>query len=477
MSSETERQVERSGVWVSAAVSIVGALDVIVLVVLMRFWVTPAQFGMATLAVSLFPALDCLADMGLSTAVIGRGTDDVDALSSVTWLNRLAVLGLVILVVLASPLLGRFHHEPRVGQVLALYGGKLALHSLSIVPLAVLRRDLRYRSVALIRIIANVGDVGGKLAFAAAGFPVHCFVAGQICQALLEVIALQFLHPFRPRRVLRVRLALPYLRFGAITSVSQMLFELYSNIDYQVVGRWFGETALGYYRVAYDLVLYCVHFVTGIVADVALPAFARLRAEPVATARQFLRFSQRTLLMTLPFVALILLAAEDLLAVFFPAYGAAAAAARVLCVVGSVRAVTLLAQPLLYGVGRPIVYLRYTAVVTVVLTVAFVAAAHLLGPWLNYLSVAWAWAVVYPLVSLFLIGHVLTLIALPAWSYLRRMAVTVALAGAAFTPAMAARLLTSGWERLPRLAVISLLLALAGVALLRRGKLEASAVP
>ena len=60
---------------------------------------------------------------------------------------------------------------------------------------------------------------------------------------------------WRPRFVLHIREALDWFAFGMKTSAHKILFQLYTNADYQVVGYYFGSVANGYYRLAYDVVL------------------------------------------------------------------------------------------------------------------------------------------------------------------------------------------------------------------------------
>ena len=45
------------------------------------------------------------------------------------------------------------------------------------------------------------------------------------------------------------------MTFGLKSSGSQILFYFYTNVDYPIVGAFFGPTALGIYRAAYEIVL------------------------------------------------------------------------------------------------------------------------------------------------------------------------------------------------------------------------------
>jgi O-antigen/teichoic acid export membrane protein len=161
------------------------------------------------------------------------------------------------------------------------------------------------------------------------------------------------------------------------------------------------------------------------VIDVAFPTFARLRNDPGALVAQFIQFTRLNLVAVVPFVVLILLVIPEFLRIFYsykwyPAeLEACAEAARILCLVGTLRALGFVAPPLLDGIGRPELTLRYMIVAAVAVPGAFLASAALLGDHLGMLSVAIAWAVGYPIAFVALSYLVGRTIDLPIRTYVR----------------------------------------------------------
>ncbi|MGN6106116.1 MAG: oligosaccharide flippase family protein [Kofleriaceae bacterium] len=395
---ELQGKVSRAIAWVGMASAAVALLDVIALGLLMGLWVTPEQLGIATLATTLFYFLDLSTEAGLSSVLIQREQLDDDTISSVFWLNVVVSSVLFGAMWVLGPLVGRIQGEPVVGAMLIAYASKLLYQNLYFVPWALLRRELRFKEISVVRTIANFGDVAGKIGFAAAGEPVWCFVAGPLIRIFITGVGLQIYRPWRPRLVFLRGHTREWLSFGAKTTSSQVLQHLYNNISYQIVGFFFGERALGTYRVAYELVLYPVNFVSNIVAQVAFPTFARLRADRAALAAQFLRFSRQNLATVLPILVVIVIGANDLLALFFPRITEGASATRILCLVGMLRAIDCLYLPLLDGLGLAGRNLLVAVVAAIVLTGCDLAFAALLGPELGFQAVAIGRIVGYPIV-------------------------------------------------------------------------------
>jgi O-antigen/teichoic acid export membrane protein len=169
--------------------------------------------------------------------------------------------------------------------------------------------------------------------------------------------------------------------------------------------------------------------------------------------KQLLQLTRLNLMVVLPFVGLILLVVPEFLRLFYSGgkwtageLALCADAARILCIVGVLRGLGLLGPPLLDGIGRPELTLRYMVSATLVVPVMFVIGALVLGDRLGFLSVAVAWAAGYPLAFAVLAYLVVRSIELPLGPYLRAaggifgccvggalagLAMSLALAGAA----------------------------------------------
>jgi O-antigen/teichoic acid export membrane protein len=358
--------------------------------------------------------------MGLMSAVIHRDDHDRDTISTVFWLNLAMALALLGLLAVAAPALGRLHGHPVVATMLLAYGGKLVFQNVYAIPTALLRRELRFKELSVIRVVANVAEFGGKVGFAAAGFSVWAFVLGPLARVVVTGVGIQLRRPWRPTFALRLDKAKEYVRYGWQTSASDILFHFYTNVDYQIVGYFFGTAANGLYRAAHQLVLEPVRFLSNVVVEIAFPVFSRLRDQRAQLVEQFLAFARLNLLVILPFTAIVLLVPTEALQVFIGSeWTGAATAARILCFVAILRVLSFPVPPLLNGMGFPSLTLLYMAVAAAALPAAYVGFATFLGAGLGYLSVAIAWAVGYPIAFLVLGRLALTKLDLSAALYLR----------------------------------------------------------
>ena len=464
--ADMQTRANRGMAWIGAASSMVGLLDIIALVLMISFWVSQEEVGIAMFAVSLFPVLDLATDLGLTSAVIQRDDHTREKVSTIFWLNFVMSLALASLLAFGvGPAVAALHGHPVLAWMLAAYGAKLLWQNVYFIPYALMKRELRFKELSILRVIANLAEFGGKIGFAAAGFGVWAFVAGPLCRVLVTGVGTQILHPWRPMLVLRVREALDWAAYGVKTSASKILFHLYTNVDYHVVGYFFGEAMTGLYTAAYTLVLQPALVISEVVTNVAFPVFSRLKNSRDALVAQLTAFARMNLVVMLLFVGVVFVSANEIFSVLEMVKGedwtAAAPAARILCAVAVLRGLSFLIPPLLDGVNKPTLTLRYMITASVVMPALFVLFAWLLGGAIGYLSVAVAWAVGYPLAFAVLLYMAVSVLELRVTVLLGRLKNIVLCAVGAIALSGAVSMVLSGVPALARFLGASAVMVLA----------------
>ncbi|HRC55186.1 MAG: oligosaccharide flippase family protein [Myxococcales bacterium] len=395
---QLKTRVSKSLSWVGMASTVVSILDFVAIVLILRFWLTKSEYGIATMAAWMFAILDYASDLGLSAAVIQRDDHTREKLSTVFWANVLVSVLMIGLLAALHPVFAGFYGHTIVANMILAYGAKLLWQNVYLIPQALMRKELRYGELSVIRLIANLAEFSGKIGFASAGFGPWSLVLGPMCRFFVVGVGTQLRRPWRPALVCRVRDAAEYLRFGFKASGSQMLFYFYTNVDYAIVGRVFGDAALGMYRWAYEVVLEPVRIISDVVREVAFAAFARLRRDPEQIKAQFISFTRLNLFTVLTFLGVVVVAAEEVLILTVDQdYLPAASAIRILALVGVLRSVGFVVPPMLDGLGFPGRTLIYQACAAVLLPALFVTGASVLGDSMGFTSMAVAWAVGYPL--------------------------------------------------------------------------------
>lgn len=459
--------VNRGLAWLGVASTLVGVLDIVAILIILNTWISQEEYGIATQCIWIFPLLDQATDLGLSAAIIQREDHTESRISTVFWVNVLLSLFFFSLLLVFAPIAADvFYHHAIVGWMLIAYGGKLILQNGYMIPSAMLKRQLRFKELSVIRILANLAEFFGKIGFAWAGFGIWCFVLGPLARTVVYLVATQLRSPYLPRWMFKLRDAKDYVTFGLRTSGSQILFYFYTNIDYPIVGYYFGPVALSVYKLAYEIVLEPVRMISNVVVDIAFPAFARLRHSTGELVEQFTSFTRLNLITVMSYAIIVGLAAPDLLAFLFPDYTEAASAVRILCAVGVLRAVGFVVPPLLDGIGRPDRTFTYMICAAITMPLAYIGGALGLGGTLGFESVAVAWAIGYPIAFGVLIYIATQTLGWSALAYLRKVGgVAACLLGAGIAAAGGRYLLADAGPGVKFLATAAIVVAGAGLLL------------
>jgi teichuronic acid exporter len=454
-------KVARGVAWAAGAQAIIAFADLISQMVVIAL-ISQEDLGLLAAVVPFYTMLDTAADLGVTASLIQRDDHTPERVSTVFWFNMLVSTGLFLLLLIIGPLYAHLQGYSIIAWLLIAYGGKLIFQNVYSIPFALLRKELRFSDIAVARTVAHICESAARVAFALLGWGVWCFTLAALTRAFVFGVIMQIRHPFIPKFVFRPREVTQYVRFGLRSASSQVLYQLYTNLDYPIVLYYFGKQANGIYFAAYAIVLEPVKTIANVVIDIAFPTFARLRSDHEGLVRQFIKFTRLNLIAVLPFVVLILLLIPEFITLFtsHENWGPrdveqCAEAARILCLVGVLRALGFLGPPLLDGIGHPERTLRYMIVAAITVPGMFILSANVLGDSLGFLSVAVGWAIGYPLAFIALSFLVIKGIQLPVRDYLNGAWGIIGCCLAGFIVGLGVSLALSGAGPLVRVLAVS----------------------
>jgi teichuronic acid exporter len=433
-----DRKIRRGTAWVGIASGLSGTLDLVTTVTCLWLWLSPAELGVATLAGAMLPVLERFAGLGMTAAMVRQDDGDRRTLSTMLWIAVASSCAVLAGVIVLGPRIADIFGEPIIAGLLCGYGVRLVLQNVHAVPEALLRRALHFDALTRVRIVASLAEAIAKLVAAYLGahrwpeLRIWCFVIGPLVNGVVTSIGIQLCRPWLPMLAFDRAIAGGALRYGVQVAGGELLYFIYTNADYLVIGRVWGNAAVGAYRLAYELVLDVVRLVSLVTAEVALPAFARLRADRRRAGALLVQLTRQNTIALVPVVVFLAVAADDLLAVLYPPLGPdAETAAQILCLVGALRMISFVLPAMLVGLGFAGDALVYHVLAAILLPAAFSVAAWA-APELGYVAVAWGWAIAYPVVFAVLLGRSLVRCRVAFGSYARGLAgVLVCGAGAA----------------------------------------------
>jgi O-antigen/teichoic acid export membrane protein len=298
----------RGGMWTVTAQGVQFLMQSAATIVLARL-LTPSDFGLVAMVTAITSLGQAFADLGLSEATIQQPEISHDQVSNLFWIN--VTIGLLLTSITAglAPLFAWFYREPPLRSITLVLSLTFLLGGLRVQHDALLRRQMRFRSLAIRDVVAFLVAVPSAIFLAWRGAGYWAIVALPMIltgtQVVLSWLMVGWI-PGRPRRNVSVR---SMVSFGGNVAAAYLVFSINSNADNVLVGRFWGAGPLGLYSRAYNLLMLPVRQLGGPARRVAVPGLSRVQNEPERLARFYLRAINLMMWITAPLFGFLFVAA------------------------------------------------------------------------------------------------------------------------------------------------------------------------
>lgn len=258
----------------------------------------PRDYGLLAVGLVVVGIGEVLRDLGLSTAAVRSPELTTRQRDGLFWLNTAAGVLLAGLVVAAAVPLAAAFSQPQLVSITRVLALTFVLNGVAAQYRAGLSRDLRFGSLAIAEVSAQLVSFVVAVTAALWGAGYWALVAQQLaqgCTALLAVVLLARWLPGPPRR--RSDLG-RLIRFGTEITGTQLTYYLGNNLDNISLGLWGGPAALGIYSRGFQLLMSPLNQVRSPATGVAVPVLARLQHD-LSRSGEYLKRSQLALGFTL----------------------------------------------------------------------------------------------------------------------------------------------------------------------------------
>lgn len=298
--------------WQSGVAAANLVFRVVILIVLARH--LPAQdFGIVAAAMVVSHMTQAVTQIGVAKALVQRPVLlDHHVRSGFLATVVMGAAATALLAFGASLFAAPFKIEG-LEPVIRFLSVLLLLNSITAVPMALIHRARKFRISSVIELITflfGYGVVGMLLTLA--GFGVWSLAIAEVSHAGSRTLL--YMLVARPPLGLRWNLtALKELfEVGSGYTAGQIGNLLATQVDYFIVGRMLGVTALGLYSRAYQFLMLPAQLIGTAAQTVLFPSLASIQDQPDRVARAFLRATGMIALTTLPISGVLMILGPEL---------------------------------------------------------------------------------------------------------------------------------------------------------------------
>lgn len=356
-----------SGVlWLTVQKWVIRLSGFVTIAVLTRF-LSPEDFGTVAAATAVLPFFYLLADLGFTAYIVQVDTTSRRMLSTGFWFSTLAGLLLFAAVVGIAPLVGLLFRSDAVVPVLQVLALAVILTAVSSVPMALLRRNMRFRALAVQGTIAAITAQGVAIAMTLTGFGVWALV-GQVLASLLVTAVLAWIAAgWRPAFAFSRREFTTMARFGSQVLGVEFVAMCRALAESAIISATLGMAGLGYLNIAQRMVQIVQDLTGSALLPVSTVAFARIRDSAGRLRGAYVRALRMTYATMSPPLTLVAVAAPLIIPIVFgDGWSQSARVAQILALAGVMVVGATLDNGLFYGFGKPGRWFSYALIVDVV---------------------------------------------------------------------------------------------------------------
>ncbi len=277
----------------------------------------PEDFGCIAMLHVFIAIADIIVHGGFGTALIQKKNPSHIDYASVFFINLVISVFLYGLLFVSAPVISRFYAMPVLTKVLRVQAIVLILNSLTVVQLSILKKNLRFKALAVRNLLSHfIGLVTGILC-ALYGMGVWSLVINTLMTQVFGVLLLWKASNWRPTFLFSFESIKNLFGFGGFMMLSSIIGSIYNELQSLLVGKYYTSADLGYVNQAKKLEGVPSGALSSVVTQVSFPVFSQLQDDVVALKHGLKKNIKSIQYINLPMMLLLMVIAEPLIELLY----------------------------------------------------------------------------------------------------------------------------------------------------------------
>ena len=378
-----------SGLKWSAAGKLLGQIISWISTIVVIRMLEPSDYGLMSLSIIFTSLCYVLSQMGLGSAIVQSKKSGDLLLQQVFSLVILSNSIIFILLWSNAGGVSEFFDSPDLASIMRVQAFQFLFSMFGVVSYAKLLRAMNYRAIAITDFFSFLLNTLVTLYLAWHGFGVWALVYGGMSGVVSRTVLLNIYSPYINRPTFNFNGFKSAANFGLMTSLDQVLWYVYSNLDRFIIGKFLGPSSLGIYSIALQLASLPLEKVGQIINQIAFPAYSEIQGDHQRVAQYTLRIGNLISMLSFPLffgisvtapVFVPLLVGDKWLEAIIPL--------QLLALLGPLKIINATTQPAISGVGFPSVNVKNLLIACLIMSVSF-----LIGIRWGILGICYSWLI------------------------------------------------------------------------------------
>lgn len=278
---------------------------------------SPDDFGCIGMLLVFISISDAIVDGGFGSALIQKKNPTPADYSTVFYWNLSLSFLLYAVLFLVAPLIADFYKIPLLSNVLRVQGVILIFNALILIQQNILKKQIAFRKIAKINLIAIIVGTCTGIICAFGGFGVWSLVAKSLVAGVVQCIIYWMNNHWKPQWIFSWASFSRLFRFGSFMFLNDVVNCLFLNLLSLIIGKKFSAATLGYYTQARKLEDIPRSSLSSVINNVTFPIFSQIQDDTIKLKNVSQKCLKSMVFLNFPFMMLLIVIAEPLFTLLF----------------------------------------------------------------------------------------------------------------------------------------------------------------
>lgn len=350
----------------------------------------PEDFGIVALSAVFVGCVGLFGGLGMGSAIIQRQNINDDYLSTSFWVSIVAGIGIALVLIAISPFAAKFYDKDIIKYIIMVSSIGFLLGSFTSIHTTILTKRLEFNKLAFIAITTQVISGITSISIAVMGFGVWSLVFGGLVAQALLIPIVWYMVKWRPRFLFIKKCFKDLFGFSSNLLAFNLFNYFARNFDNLIIGKILGAQALGYYSMAYSMMMKPLQHISWAIGRVLFPAFSGIQDDKARVRSAYIKVIRSISLITFPMmIGLMIVAREFILTCYGTKWEPVIIPLQLLCIVGALQSTGTTVGTIFNSQGRSDLTLKWGLFASTIYIIAFLVGIRwgLIGLIIAYISV------------------------------------------------------------------------------------------
>jgi PST family polysaccharide transporter len=277
----------------------------------------PEDFGLLGMAIVFTGFVEIFNDMGIGSAIVQKQDTNQKNLSSIFWFNLLIGALAMLIAILAAPLIARFYDLNSLILIISVMSISFLFKSLSMVQNSLLIKELMFKKLAFLELTSTISASLIGISMAYLGYSVWSLVAQNVSMTFIYAAVIWITEHWKPQLHFNWDDIKSIINFSANLSGFTFVNYFARNADYLLIGKFLGATALGYYTLAYTIMLFPLSNISSVLSKVMFPVLSQIQHDNYKFKLLYLKSTKYIAFISFPMMLGLFAVADEFILVLF----------------------------------------------------------------------------------------------------------------------------------------------------------------